>query len=69
MKTLLLSPDCKLSDDELMKNNTTIANPTNKKVKTEEDDYQESSVDKTFKNKIKSEVVAPTERVLRPMRQ
>ena len=36
MKRLLLSPDCKLTDDELMRDNPTIANPTNKKIKVEE---------------------------------
>ncbi len=62
MKTLLLSPDCKLSDDELMKNNMTIANPTNKKIKTEEEDYYESSVEKPLKLKVKSDLAAPVER-------
>lgn len=36
-KVILLSPDCKLTDEELMRENQTIANPTNKKLKTEDD--------------------------------
>ena len=35
VKTIILAPDCKLSDEELMQDNETIANPTNKKIKTE----------------------------------
>jgi len=35
VKTLILAPDCQLSDEALMQENETIANPTNKKLKTE----------------------------------
>lgn len=32
LKTLLLTPDCVMTDAELMQDNPTISNPTNKKV-------------------------------------
>lgn len=35
MKTILLAPDCHLTEDELMRFNQTIANPTNRLVKQE----------------------------------
>ena len=35
VKTVILAPDCQLSDQELMQENETIANPTNKKIKAE----------------------------------
>lgn len=35
VKTVILAPDCDLSDEALMQENETIANPTNKKFKTE----------------------------------
>jgi len=35
LKTVILAPDCDLSDEALMIENETIANPTNKKIKTE----------------------------------
>ena len=36
VKTVILAPDCELSDEALMQENETIANPTNKKIKTTE---------------------------------
>jgi len=35
VKTVILAPDCQLSDEVLMQENETIANPTNKKIKAE----------------------------------
>jgi hypothetical protein len=35
VKTLLLKPGLKISDEDLMLVNATIANPTNKKIKQE----------------------------------
>ena len=35
VKTVILAPDCDLSDEALMQENETIANPTNKKNKAE----------------------------------
>ena len=35
VKTVILAPDCQLSDAALMQENETIANPTNKKLKNE----------------------------------
>ena len=35
VKTLILAPNCQLSDEALMQENETIANPTNKKLKAE----------------------------------
>lgn len=31
VKTIILAPDCMISDEQLMQDNETIANPTNKK--------------------------------------
>jgi len=35
IKTIILAPNCLLSDEALMQENETIANPTNKKIKAE----------------------------------
>jgi hypothetical protein len=66
VKTLLLAPDCKLTDEELMRDNQTIANPTNKKFKHE---LSETITEHSFESlDIKTERVSsitPSTRVLR----
>jgi hypothetical protein len=34
VKTVILAPDCRITDEQLMHDNETIANPTNKKQTT-----------------------------------
>jgi len=52
IKTVLLSPNCLLTDDELMLLNTTISNPTNRQIKQEKSliSLTESDEDEVFSN-------------------
>lgn len=43
LKTILLAPDCELTEEELMRENQTIANPTNRHVKQEPSSSDEES--------------------------
>lgn len=42
---MILAPECQLSDEALMQENETIANPTNKKLKAEATPKKEPIVD------------------------
>lgn len=56
VKTLLLKPGLKISDEDLMLVNATIANPTNKKIKQEQSSGDQSEL--IFKHH-KSRVLRP----------
>ena len=43
VKTVILTPECELSDEALMQENETIANPTGRKMKTEATPKKESN--------------------------
>jgi len=72
-KTILLAPDCKLTDDELMRENQTIANPTNKKVKheylysDEEEEIESNLASIDYSEKVKNSLL-PTEKTTRVLR-
>jgi hypothetical protein len=63
LKTILLAPDCTLTDEDLMRENQTIANPTNKKNKHElassDEDEHDFSASVDSLAKVKLEPVIP----------